>query len=62
MPRHAVVPFIAGIDLYTISAGGAYRRQLWHEPRQVGHVSNRRVHRIRQRRDVLGVLMLHARS
>ena len=57
-----LVPFITGIDLYTTFAGSACGSQLRHEPRQVGHVGDRRVNRIRRRRDVFGVLMLHARS
>jgi hypothetical protein len=57
-----LVPLIAGIDLYTICAGGAGADHLWYEPRQVSHVGDRRVNRIRRRRDVFGVLMLNVRS
>jgi hypothetical protein len=57
-----LVPFIPGIDLYTTFAGRPRGGQLGHEPRQVGHIRDRCVDRIRWRRDVLGVLMLQTRS
>src|SRR5919106_4344847 len=54
--------FVAGVDLDAVTVGWPYGGDLRNEPRQVVHIRDRGVHRVRRRGDVLCVLVLHVDS